>query len=122
MKSSKQNGSAQSDQALEQDIAGNIRALTRTSVAPHRSENGESEMSGDDLAALLRRVSEASTHEIENLIGELHDLRAKLESHGERIQSDITRYAELAQGIMQLTAIISSNVKNLPAAAMSASR
>jgi hypothetical protein len=110
MKSSKQNGSAQSDQALEQDIAGNIRALTRTSVAPHRSENGESEMSGDDLAALLRRVSEASTHEIENLIGELHDLRTKLESHSERIQSDITRYAELAQGILQLTAVGIANV------------
>jgi len=67
-------------------------------------------------------VSEASTREIESLIDELHGLRKKLEGHGERIQSDIAKYAELAQGVMQLTAIISDNVKKLPPGAMAISR
>ena len=62
----------------------------------------------------MRRVSEASTREIESLIDELHTLRKKLESHGERIRNDIARYAELSQGVMQLTTIISDNVKKLP--------
>jgi hypothetical protein len=71
-------------------------------------------MSGDNLGTLLRRVSEASNREIETLIDELHGLRKKLEIHGDRIQSDIARYAELSQGVMQLTTIISDNVKKLP--------
>ena len=59
-------------------------------------------------------MSEASTREIESLIDELHGLGKKLKSDGERIQSDIARYSELSQGVMQLTTIISDNVKNLP--------
>ena len=71
-------------------------------------------MSVTDLGMLLRRVSEGPTREIESLIDELHGLRKKLETDGERIQSDIERYAELSQGVLQLTTIISDNVKKLP--------
>ena len=111
MRSSKSNGSTEIDRSLENDIEGNIRTLTRGAF--QRSENGNAEMTGDNLSALLRRVSEASTREVESLIGELRGLRKKLEIDSERIQSDIARYAELSQGVMQLTTIISDNVKNL---------
>jgi hypothetical protein len=104
MRTSKSNGSI--DHSLEKDIEGNIRALTRSSGAFHRPENGHPEMSGDNLGTLLRRVSEASTREIGSLIDELHGLRKKLEIDAERIESDIVRYTELSQGVMQLTAII----------------
>jgi vacuolar-type H+-ATPase subunit D/Vma8 len=110
MRSVKSNEPVEIDQTLENDIGRNIRTLTRNSVAL-----GSSETTGDNLAGLLRRVSDASTREIESLIGELHGLRNKLESHSERIQSDIAKYAELSQGVMQLTIIISDNVKKLPA-------
>jgi len=122
MRSTKSNGSAEIDESLEESISGNIRTLTRTSEAFRYPENGDGETSGDNLSTLLRRVSEASTREIESLIDELHGLRKKLEGHGERIQSDIAKYAELAQGVMQLTAIISDNVKKLPPGAMAISR
>ena len=114
MGSTESNGSTEIGQSLGKEIGANIRALKRTSGAFHRPENGNGEMSGDNLSTLLRRVSEASTREIESLIDELHGLRKKLESHGERIQSDIARYAELSQGVMQLTTIISDSVKKLP--------
>ena len=114
MRSIKSNGSYEIDQSLERDIGASIHALTTTSESFHRPENRNGEMSGDNLGALLRRVSEASTREIESLIDELHTLRKKLESHGERIRNDIARYAELSQGAMQLTTIISDNVKKLP--------
>jgi hypothetical protein len=110
MRSIKSSESVEIDQTLENDFGRNIRTLTRNSVAP----GGGGEPTGDSLAALLRRVSEASSREIESLIGELHGLRNKLESHGARIQSDIAKYAELSQGVMQLTIIISDNVKKLP--------
>jgi hypothetical protein len=114
MRTTESNGATEIDQSLEKDIGANIRALKRTNEAFHRPENGNSEASGDNLGALLRRVSEASTCEIESLIDELNGLRKKLKSDGERIQSDIARYSELSQGVMQLTTIISDNVKNLP--------
>ena len=122
MRSITSNGATEIDQSLEKDIGANIRALKRTGGAYHRLENGKGEMPGDNLGTLLRRVSEASTREIEGLIDELHGLRKKLESQGERIQSDIARYSELSQGVMQLTTIISDNVKKLPSGALDASR
>jgi hypothetical protein len=109
MRSIKSSDSVEIDQTLENDIGRNVRTLTRNSVAL-----GSDGPTSDSLAALLRRVSGASTREIEGLIGELHGLRNKLESHGARIQSDIAKYAELSQGVMQLTIIISDNVKKLP--------
>jgi len=104
--------STESDHSLEKDIEGNISTLTRGAF--NRPEDGNREMSGDNLGALLLRVSEASTREVETLIGELHGLRTKLEIDAECIQSDIVRYAELSRGVMQLAAIISDNVKKLP--------
>jgi hypothetical protein len=84
--------------------------LTRADTAFRHIENGNDETSSSDLGTLLRRVAEASTHEVELLIDELHGLRKKLQSDGDRIQSDIERYAELSQGVMQLAAIISDGV------------
>jgi hypothetical protein len=112
--SAKSNGSTEFDQSLESNIGASIHALTRTSEVFHRPENGNGETSGENLGALLRQVSDAPTREIESLIDELHGLRKKLNSDGERIQSDISRYRELSQGVMQLTTIISGNVKKLP--------
>jgi len=113
MSSTKSNGSIEIGQSLEKDVAAGIHALTRTSEDFHRPENGNGEISADNIGTLLRRVSEASTREVESLIDELHGLRRKLESDGARIQSDIAKYAELSQAVMQLTTIISDNVKNL---------
>ena len=87
--------------------------MARTSAGFSRPENCNEEMSANNLGTLLRRVSEASTREIESLIDELHGLRGRLETHGDRIQCDIAGYAELSQGVMQLAAIISDNMKKL---------
>lgn len=67
---------------------------------------------------MLRRVSEASRREIENLVSELQTLDKKLlQTDGNRIQRDIEEYAELSQHVMQPTTIIADSVKNLPSAA-----
>ena len=79
-----------------------------------RSENGDDEMSANNLGILLRRVTEVSTREIENLIDELHRLRKKLETDHDHIQSDIVDCAELSQGAIQLTTIMADSVKTLP--------
>ena len=70
--------------------------------------------SAEELAALLRPVSEAPIREIEKLINQLQRLRTQLENGGNRIQRDIAQYTELSQQTIQLTAIITDSVKKLP--------
>jgi hypothetical protein len=86
-------------------------------IGPAQVEQSTDDLSSSNLLdTLLRRVSEASTREIENLMSELHGLRKKLQSDGNRIQKDITKYTELSQGILQLATIVSDSVKKIPGA------
>jgi len=85
-----------------------------SSVSRGQAESGDVKTSAEELAALLRRVSEAPTREIEKLINQLQRLRTQLQNAGNRIQRDIERYTELSQQTMQLTVIISDSVKKLP--------
>ncbi len=81
-----------------------------------QAESGAGQRSPENLANLLGQVSKTSTGEIDSLISELQTLRKKLQTDGDRIQRDITEYAELSQRVMQLTTIISDSVKKLPLA------
>jgi len=113
MKFARSIGPAQIEQPSETNNRANVTELTRESDA-FRQNNNKDELSADDLSALLRRVTEASMQEIENLMGELHGLRNKLQNDANRIQSDITKYTQLSQSILQLATVISDNVKKLP--------
>jgi len=109
-------GYAEIDKSTETDIETNIHELASTAIAARESENSNEEMSATDLNKSLRRLSETSTREIENLVGELQTLRRKLQTDGNRIQRDIEQYAELSQQVMRITTIISDSVKKLPEA------
>jgi chemotaxis protein histidine kinase CheA len=109
-------GYAEIDKSTETDIEANIHELASTAIAARESENSNEEMSATDLNKSLRRLSETSTREIENLVGELQTLRRKLQTDGNRIQRDIEQYAELSQQVMRITTIISDSVKKLPEA------
>ena len=77
-------------------------------------EGGDVKTSAEKLATFFRRVSEASTREVEKLVAQLQTLRTQLENAGNRIQGDIAQYTELSQQTTQLTAIISDSVNKLP--------
>jgi hypothetical protein len=110
-------GTMEIEKTLEVEIAGNIQELARGSNTVFRQAEGAyAEISTENLAGLLRRVSEGSTREVDNLISDLQALRRKLNSDGNRIQREITEYSELSEQVMQLTNIISESVKKLPAA------
>src|SRR5262249_44765901 len=79
-----------------------------------QAESGNIKTSADDLAALMRRLSEAPNRQIDKLINQLQNLRTQLQNAGNRIVRDIAEYAELSQRIEQLTAIISDSVRKLP--------
>jgi hypothetical protein len=78
-----------------------------------KAESNDGEKSTGYLGDLLDQVSERSTGEVDGLIGELRQLRAKLQADGERIKRDIQEYETLSQQVMQLTGIISDSVATL---------
>ena len=65
---------------------------------------------GNQASTLVLQISLASIREIDCLIGELKDLRAKLENRCSRIQNDIVEFAELSRSAVQLTKIVSDSV------------
>jgi hypothetical protein len=114
MSSAKLNGSAEINQTSEMDIRRNAHELVHAGGFLRQAENGDDEVAANSLEGLLRRVSEVSTSEIENLVDEFHGLRKKLQTDLSRIQSDIAKHRELSQAVMQLAASISDGMKELP--------
>jgi Mg2+ and Co2+ transporter CorA len=91
----------------EVDVRRNIRERDQV-------ERSDLKTSAEELAALMRRLSDASMREIDQLINQLQKLRTQLRVTGDRIQKDIAEYAELSQQTMQLTSIIVDSVTKLP--------
>jgi Mg2+ and Co2+ transporter CorA len=91
----------------EVDVRRNIRERDQV-------ERGDLKASAEELAALMRRLSDASMREIDQLMNQLQKLRTQLRTTGDRIQKDIAEYAELSQQTMQLTSIIVDSVTKLP--------
>jgi len=92
----------------------NIRPLPRGITAFRRASQTDGEAAPESLNGLLRKSSETSAHEIDNLIDELQTLRGRLQNDSDRIQRDIAKYAALSEQVMQITKIISDSVKKLP--------
>jgi len=114
MGSAKLNGSAEIKQSSEMGFRRNAHELAHAGGAIRQIGNGDDEAAAKGLEDLLRRVSEVSTGEIENLIDEFHGLQKKLQTDLDRIQRDIAEYRELSRAVMQLTTSISDGVKELP--------
>jgi hypothetical protein len=64
----------------------------------------------NNVNSLIQRVAGTSLSEIENLIAELEALRDLLHSEGQRVQREISGYAQLSQAAMKSTRMISDNV------------
>jgi len=83
-------------------------------VEVRQNARGDLKGSAEELAATLRRLSDGSIREIDQLINQLQKLRSQLKTAGNRIQDEIAAYAELSQQTMQLTSIIVDTVRKLP--------
>ena len=97
------------EQSSDVEVRRNTREPARDQV-----ERGDLKMSAEELAALLRSVSEAPIREIEQLINQLQKLRTRLQNASDRIQGDIAEYTELSEQTMQLTSILVDSVRKLP--------
>ncbi|MBI5132207.1 MAG: hypothetical protein HZA66_22420 [Rhodopseudomonas palustris] len=83
-------------------------ASTSSAAVPPLDASAEATVS--NVNSLIQRVAGTSLAEIENLIGELEALRDLLHAEGQRVQREISGYAQLSQQAMKSTRMIADNV------------
>src|SRR6266568_8027640 len=94
------------------EFEGEIREFIRRDVAPWRKRSPESttEAPADNVNHLVQRVAGASMSEIDNVIIELQNVREVLRKEGERVQREISGYANLSQAAMASMKIIAESM------------
>ena len=83
-------------------------ASTATTDAPPLDPSAEATV--NNVNSLIQRVAGTSLAEIEKLISELESLRDLLHAEGQRVQREISGYAQLSQAAMKSTRMIADNV------------
>jgi hypothetical protein len=108
--------------AAASEVEAGIRDFVRNDVAYLRRpatgapNSGETalepaqEATVNNVNSLIQRVAGTSLAEIENLISELEALRDLLHAEGQRVQREISGYAQLSQAAMKSTRMIADNV------------
>jgi|SRR5689334_19078724 hypothetical protein len=109
------------------EVEDGIREFVRNDVAylrrPMSASASEStldpnaEATVNNVNSLIQRVAGTSLSEIENLISELEALRDLLHAEGQRVQREISGYAQLSQAAMKSTRMIADNVQQWKRAA-----
>ena len=72
--------------------------------------DSSTEATVNSVNSLIQRVAGTSLSEIENLVSELESLRDLLHAEGQRVQREISGYAQLSQAAMKSTRLIADNV------------
>ena len=110
------------DLAAVSEVEAGIRDFVRNDIAYLRrpapnmaggtdaSLDSSAESTVNSVNSLIQRVAGTSLAEIENLISELESLRDLLHAEGQRVQREISGYAQLSQAAMKSTRMIADNV------------
>jgi hypothetical protein len=109
----------ENDLAAVTEVEAGIRDFVRNDIAylrrpPIAAEiaplDPSAEATVNNVNSLIQRVAGTSLAEIEKLISELESLRDLLHAEGQRVQREISGYAQLSQAAMKSTRMISDNV------------
>jgi hypothetical protein len=100
-------------------VRNDIAYLRRPSAATPEATtlDATAEATVNNVNSLIQRVAGTSLTEIENLISELESLRDLLHAEGQRVQREISGYAQLSQAAMKSTRMIADNVSQWKRAA-----
>jgi hypothetical protein len=109
-----------SNLAAVTEVEAGIRDFVRNDIAYLRRAPAASpetaplepntEATVNNVNSLIQRVAGTSLAEIEKLISELESLRDLLHAEGQRVQREISGYAQLSQAAMKSTRMIADNV------------
>jgi hypothetical protein len=110
---------ADGDLAAVSEVEAGIREFVRNDIAYLRRPavaaeptplDPNAEATVNNVNSLIQRVAGTSLAEIEKLISELESLRDLLHAEGQRVQREISGYAQLSQAAMKSTRMIADNV------------
>jgi hypothetical protein len=87
-----------------------LMSASMEETAQHAAEQGNSEATVAHVKSLIERLAGTSVTDIESLITELESLRDLLHAEGQRVQREISGYAQLSQATMKYTRMIADNV------------
>src|SRR3954454_1692855 len=104
--------------AAVSEVEAGIRDFVRNDVAYLRRPptltpdtlEPSTEATVNNVNSLIQRVAGTSLAEIETLVSELESLRDLLHAEGQRVQREISGYAQLSQAAMKSTRMIADNV------------
>lgn len=109
-----------SNLAAVTEVEAGIRDFVRNDIAylrrpmamnaPEATLDPGAEATVNNVNSLIQRVAGTSLAEIEKLISELESLRDILHAEGQRVQREISGYAQLSQQAMKSTRMIADNV------------
>jgi hypothetical protein len=95
---------------VRNDIAYLRRPAPGMMTSPEMLPDATPESAVNSVNSLIQRVAGTSLGEIENLMSELESLRELLHAEGQRVQREISGYAQLSQAAMKSTRMIADNV------------
>lgn len=95
---------------LRRPVTGMANNPSETSTAAEAPLETSTEATVNSVNSLIQRVAGTSLGEIEKLISELESLRDLLHAEGQRVQREISGYAQLSQAAMKSTRLIADNV------------
>ena len=103
---------------IREFVRNDIAYLRRPALAPDTAPlDATAEATVNNVNSLIQRVAGTSLAEIEKLISELESLRDLLHAEGQRVQREISGYAQLSQAAMKSTRMIADNVSQWKRAA-----
>jgi hypothetical protein len=95
---------------VRNDIAYLRRPAPNQPAVADTPMEAHTEATVNSVNSLIQRVAGTSLSEIENLVSELESLRDLLHAEGQRVQREISGYAQLSQAAMKSTRMIADNV------------
>ena len=106
--------------ATVSEVEAGIRDFVRKDLAHLRrpasgGDSTEREPSAEAIVnnvnSLIQRIAGTSRSQVETLVSELESLRDLLHAEGQRVQREISGYAQLSQAAMKSTRMIADNIE-----------
>ncbi|HEY0851790.1 MAG TPA: hypothetical protein VGD96_17890 [Bradyrhizobium sp.] len=103
---------SQVEEGIREFVRNDIAYLRRPPVPSSETApmDPNAEATVNNVNTLIQRVAGTSLAEIEKLIAELESLRDLLHAEGQRVQREISGYAQLSHAAMKSTRMIADNV------------
>jgi len=103
---------SQVEEGIREFVRNDIAYLRRPPIpSPETAPmDPNAEATVNNVNSLIQRVAGTSLAEIEKLIAELESLRDLLHAEGQRVQREISGYAQLSTAAMKSTRMIADNV------------